>query len=381
MNGCQAVDDPVSIPLTGLIQVGDDSAPFIVGPENRLVEAAVAALSAGQTGLYNPLVLVGLSGTGKSHLARGLADLWKLQFGRHVCYTTGDDFFRDLTDAQETQAVDEFRGRHRRVDLLVLEHLERLAERHSAQEIAAFTRVLRKYKPSLEFWQGEAGVQSYVPEKAKGVGALSNMKASESIQARMLLRRFLLELHNGCGMTSYFHMSDFAHYAAFKETFHYGLIRLQDGSPKPAYYAMQTLATLLCDPMEPAAGRTAAHLSLLDDTNDPRATRAATWNANFVRGDVPVHAWWFPESVEDDPVIRRMEMTFWMDCDLRLERPVLIEPVTQEVYELNCTFDRRTCAESWMSPDPDAEGVRVFSPLPVSTSPLFLTDRSICDIA
>jgi chromosomal replication initiator protein len=134
MNGCQAVDDPVSIPLTGLIQVGDDSAPFIVGPENRLVEAAAAALSAGQTGPYNPLVLVGSSGTGKSHLARGLADLWKLQFGRHVCYTTGDDFFRDLTDAQETQAVDEFRGRHRRVDLLVLEHLERLAERHSAQE-------------------------------------------------------------------------------------------------------------------------------------------------------------------------------------------------------------------------------------------------------
>lgn len=271
-------------------------------------------------------------------------------------------------------------GMHELVDIVSYHGYKKVPERHSAQEIAAFTHVLRKYNPKLRYWQGEAGIQSFVPEKARGVGALSTMQNSEPIQARMLLRRFLLELHNGTGMTSWFHMADFAHYAQFKETFHYGLVRLADGSPKPAYYALQTLATLLCDPMQPADGRTSCHMSVLDDTDDPRATKATTWHANFVCGDVPVHAWWIPESVEDEPVIQRAEMNYFAEHGLRLDDPVLIEPITQQVYAVAGTRDRRTCAETWMHPDPEAEGVRVFSPLPVSTSPLLLTDRSLIEL-
>lgn len=271
-------------------------------------------------------------------------------------------------------------GLHELVDIITYHGYKSVPERHSTQEIDGFKHIINKYKPSLLHWQGEAGVQSYVPKNARGVGALSTMKFSESIQARMLLRRFLLELHNGCAMTSYFHMADFAHYAAFKETFHYGVLRLQDGSPKPAFYALQTLCSLLCDPMEPAGGRTACHLSVLDDTNDPRATKAFSWHANFVRGHVPVHAWWVPSSVEDDPVIKQAEMNFWMDRDLLLDHPVIIEPVTQEVYSINAQFDKRTCAETWMTPDPKAEGIRVFKSIPISNSPLLLTDRSIVNV-
>lgn len=271
-------------------------------------------------------------------------------------------------------------GMHEHIDIVSYHGYKSVPERHSTQEVPAFNRVIQKYKPSLLAWQGEAGVQSYVPEKARGYGALSTMKASESIQARMLLRRFLLELSNGCAMSSYFHMADFAHYAEFKETFHYGLIRLEDGSPKPAYYAMQTLASLLHDPMEPANGRTSCHMSVLSDTNDPRATKVATWQANFVRGDVPVHAWWFPTSVEDEPEWQAMEMTWWVESGLRLENPVLIDPLTQRVYSVPFEMDKRTCAETWMHPDPEAEGVRVFNPLPISNTPLLLTDRSIVEV-
>jgi hypothetical protein len=196
----------------------------------------------------------------------------------------------------------------------------------------------------------------------------------------MLLRRTLLELNNGCSMTSYFHMADFAHYAAFKQTFHYGLVRLEDGSPKPAYYALQSLCSILADPMEQAGGRTACHMSVMDDTDDPRATKATTWHANFVCGNVPVHAWWFPESVEDDPVVKQMEMTYYMDSALKLDNPVLIDPVTQEVYEIKCEMDKRTCGESWMFPDKEAEGVRHFTGLPVCNSPLIMTDRSLIEI-
>ena len=56
--------------------------PFFVGPENRLVEAVVRAVLEGEVGDYNPLVLHGPSGTGKSHLAQGLAAAWKTRHRR-----------------------------------------------------------------------------------------------------------------------------------------------------------------------------------------------------------------------------------------------------------------------------------------------------------
>lgn len=271
-------------------------------------------------------------------------------------------------------------GMHEYADIISYHGYKSIPERHSTQEIAAFKHLLQKYKPELSYWQGEAGMQSYVPDAARGKNALSTMTCTEAIQARMLLRRTLLELQNGCAMTSYFNMADFAHYVNCKNTYHYGLVRLKDGSCKPSYYALQSLCTLLCSPAESAEGRTACHLSVPSDSTDPRATKVFSWHANFVRGDVPVHAWWLPDSVEDDPTFKEAEMTMWLDRGLRLENPVLIEPVSQKVYSLELTRDRRTCGESWMFPDPESEGIYHFPMVPVSTSPLLLTDRSIVEI-
>ncbi len=270
-------------------------------------------------------------------------------------------------------------GLHELIDIITYHGYKSVPERHSAQEIAAFKHLVGRYNPSLSYWQGEAGVQSKVPSGGNS-GALSAMKLSEAIQVRMLLRRTLLELHNGCAMSSYFHMADFAHYAGDSRTYHYGLIRLEDGLPKPSFHALQTLCTLLADPMVPADGRSAAHMSILDDTSDPRATKAQTWHANFVRGDVPVHAWWIPESLENDPVVKAAELTFWLESGLRLDHPVIIDPVSQEVYAVTFEMDKRTCGESWMVPDSEGDGIRHFKPIPVSTDPLILTDLSAISI-
>ena len=79
---------------------------------------------------YNPLVLYGPSGSGKSHIAQGLATVWKARNRRHrVVCTTAVDFARELADAIESQAVEEFRVKHRTADLLVIEDLGLLATR------------------------------------------------------------------------------------------------------------------------------------------------------------------------------------------------------------------------------------------------------------
>jgi chromosomal replication initiator protein len=107
---------------------------FIAGPENCLAEVAVRSVLSEHCPAFNPVVFYGPTGTGKSHLARGLADVWKNEYRRSVIYTFASDFARDLTDAMETQAVEEFRARFRGPLLLVIEDVGQLVDQRWAQE-------------------------------------------------------------------------------------------------------------------------------------------------------------------------------------------------------------------------------------------------------
>jgi chromosomal replication initiator protein len=113
---------------------------FLAGPENRLVDPAVRAVLDQQPSIYNPLVVYGPSGTGKSHLAQGLAAAWKRRFpGQRVVYATAVDFARELADAIQTQAVEDFRHRYRNASLVVFEDLGGLVGKEAAQEELLYT--------------------------------------------------------------------------------------------------------------------------------------------------------------------------------------------------------------------------------------------------
>ena len=135
----------VTIPLSGQPLAGDWSSEdghggpttleFFAGPENYLVEPAVSGVLGGHPTPYNPLVLYGPSGTGKSHLARGLAATWKSNFPQsRIAYTTAVDFAREMADAFEAQAVEDFRDGYRGASLAVFEDVGELAARPAAQE-------------------------------------------------------------------------------------------------------------------------------------------------------------------------------------------------------------------------------------------------------
>jgi chromosomal replication initiator protein len=142
LDGTSLVDGVMAIPLPGrpLGPGGDREAylalpEFVAGPENRLVRPAVCSVLEETGDGYNPLLFCGAKGTGKSHLARGLAAQWKaLRPRRRVVCTSAADLARELTDAVETQGMDDFRRRYREAALLVLEDIDRLAGNHDAQE-------------------------------------------------------------------------------------------------------------------------------------------------------------------------------------------------------------------------------------------------------
>ncbi|HLA83445.1 MAG TPA: DnaA/Hda family protein, partial [Thermoguttaceae bacterium] len=130
--------DPVAAAdSAGRAGVGLDGGllPWFVGPENRLVEVVVHAVLADATVQYNPLVLAGESGLGKSHLVLGLAAAYRAQYPRRpVVCLPAVDFSREWADAIESQSAVDFRRGYRAARLVVIEDVLRLADHEGAQQ-------------------------------------------------------------------------------------------------------------------------------------------------------------------------------------------------------------------------------------------------------
>ena len=116
------------------------SADFFAGPENQLAVPALENLlnisdddfdpETPSQHLFSPLVLLGPTGSGKSHLARGVVRHWntnlKTSAESTVEYLAARDFARQLRAAREEKKLDAFRDRLAGLQLFVLEDLHRL---------------------------------------------------------------------------------------------------------------------------------------------------------------------------------------------------------------------------------------------------------------
>jgi chromosomal replication initiator protein len=107
---------------------------FVGGSENLLVRSLEEVL-AGRQPAWNPVVLTGVSGTGKSLLLSLFAEEFAIAFPEtQVIATTGADFARSFADACDTDSIDEFRHKFGRAQLLAIDDLHRLAGREGAEQ-------------------------------------------------------------------------------------------------------------------------------------------------------------------------------------------------------------------------------------------------------
>jgi chromosomal replication initiator protein len=111
------------------------AAPFVVGPENALLVAPIQRLLTGDdlaevARLFNPLSLVGPSGSGKSQLVQGMIRHWRgvLQPSA-VEYFTAADFGREAQAAAAEDRLPEWQTRIRGLQFLVIEDVHRLRPR------------------------------------------------------------------------------------------------------------------------------------------------------------------------------------------------------------------------------------------------------------
>lgn len=128
--------EPGGASSVGADSVGSGAAgAFVAGAENLLAARTLGLVLEGQAENLNPLLIYGPHGSGKSHLAHGLAAWWSERFpSARVEYTTSADFARDYAGALSAGRLEEWRERVRSADLFVLENLGELAGKPAAQQ-------------------------------------------------------------------------------------------------------------------------------------------------------------------------------------------------------------------------------------------------------
>ena len=108
---------------------------FVVGPSNRFAHSAAIAVSNNPGGVYNPLLIYGPPGVGKTHLLYAIANgIRKTNPDANIVYIKGDQFTNELIAAIQSGKNIEFRNKYREADLFLMDDVQFIAGRESTQE-------------------------------------------------------------------------------------------------------------------------------------------------------------------------------------------------------------------------------------------------------
>jgi chromosomal replication initiator protein len=108
---------------------------FVVGKPNELAHAAARRVSEGGPVTFNPLVLYGGVGLGKTHLMHAIA--WELRARKpelNVLYLSAEQFMYRFVQALRERKMMDFKMLFRSVDVLMVDDVQFIAGKDSTQE-------------------------------------------------------------------------------------------------------------------------------------------------------------------------------------------------------------------------------------------------------
>lgn len=109
---------------------------YIEGDCNRLARSAGFAV-AQKPGItsFNPLMLYGGVGLGKTHLVQAIGNEIKDNIDRFVLYVSSEKFTNQFMDALRNNKIQEFQNFYMQVDVLIIDDVQFLAGKERTQEI------------------------------------------------------------------------------------------------------------------------------------------------------------------------------------------------------------------------------------------------------
>jgi chromosomal replication initiator protein len=108
---------------------------FVEGNSNQLARAAAMQVSVNPGESYNPMLIYGGVGLGKTHLMHAIGnDLVKYNPDANVVYLHSERFVADMVKALQHNRINEFKAYYRTVDALLIDDIQFFAKKERSQE-------------------------------------------------------------------------------------------------------------------------------------------------------------------------------------------------------------------------------------------------------
>lgn len=108
---------------------------FIVGKSNSFAYNVSLGVANNPGSLYNPLLIYGRSGLGKTHLMLAIQNRLKEKYpDKLIIYTTGEAFMNELVESLKNQNTYHFHQKYRNVDALLMDDIQIIQKGIAVQE-------------------------------------------------------------------------------------------------------------------------------------------------------------------------------------------------------------------------------------------------------
>jgi chromosomal replication initiator protein len=108
---------------------------FVVGSCNQFAHAAATAVATSPSRSYNPLLIYGGTGMGKTHLIHAVGHSLAGSFsGMRIVYTSGERFMNEMVNCIRTDRMPLFHQHYRTADVLLIDDIHFLGGKERTQE-------------------------------------------------------------------------------------------------------------------------------------------------------------------------------------------------------------------------------------------------------
>ena len=125
---------------TGDLNPGYTFSNFVVGFSNNLAYLAATQAAKEPGSLYNPLLIYGPTGVGKTHLLQAIGnEILKTSDAAKVVYVSAEKFTNEFLESLRNKTQDSFRAKYRKADVLLVDDVQFLAGKEGTQDEFFFT--------------------------------------------------------------------------------------------------------------------------------------------------------------------------------------------------------------------------------------------------
>jgi chromosomal replication initiator protein len=112
---------------------------YVIGENNNFAANAAMAISRNPGTTYNPFLIYGGVGLGKTHLMQAIGNHIHKNSPHKIIYTTAENFFNEFVQSLNEKGMAAFKNRYRQVDVLLIDDIHFLENKYGIQEELFFT--------------------------------------------------------------------------------------------------------------------------------------------------------------------------------------------------------------------------------------------------